>query len=786
MILRNIYWKKMVDNKVLCYLRKYRYILIYIVCISIISMTYAMGRIYISDFYPINGDFQNYNAFRRLLNGQMPYKNFANYLGIGVLIINAPFLLFKNNFTASLFITNFTACFVFCVAVTVLFYLCTNKKGISCVLGAISPFVCSLAYKDTVISSIFSFVNMYMPGNSMRTQRAFLPFLLAILFIIFKRYYINKQDINIVELFKSKKNIAILGFIIGLFITWSNDFGFACFASSFVIIALLFIYINKKINFECFYLLSIFVLTAIIGFLISVFIVSGGSIKSYFDFTFGVASYQFWYYGATMPQNKILTFIDIFNNRTYDIYIIIFTAITIIYIIKILKKSIEDNDILAYFIELSTFFASIIYIYGSGGYLIEAFSLSTFIIAVSYIINILLYLLKRFRFRFEYLATYKVYCISLTMLTVIYSYYLTSEYLQLKDKRPVPYVNKYLQLKDERPIPYVDELKGYTTYGESLNNAKNLIRNEKVFSTYASALELMLNKYQPSGIDYIIHVLGDKQREIYINNFKENKYKYVTTIKEELIDHESWVKRANWFFYRELYKSYIPVSSTDYSIIWEKTNEVNIKSSYNIKYKKIDDHTYQLTVTSDNKSDMVADVSIKYKSSYTKNINRLLTFRRIVSVQDNSMFNENNSGWCNYSIPNESLNYNIPIFLYNGEGKIIITSYPNNCTSLDIMDAKVNELLPYYFNQFYSGIQVSKIDDMYWNNGIKRDANIILFKNSELNRKALSDAKQVKSDNVIKNISSIKYFDNQWIWVTLDDGKGIEEFSYPNKIELIK
>lgn len=748
---------------------KYRYILIYIICISIISLTFATGRIYVSDFNPINGDFQNYNAFRRLLDGQVPYKDFANYLGIGIFFTNIPILVFVNNFTASLFVTNFTTCFIFCVAVTTLLYICTNNKMISYIIGAISPLACEIISKNPIIGPMCDFSILYMPGNSMRMHRAFLPFLLVIVFIILKKLYfrIYREELDIFLLTKSKKCIAIIGFIIGLFMTWSNDFGFACFASSLVIILVVLAYINKKINLAYFYSVFIFMLTVIVGFLVSILLVTRGNIGSFIEFTLGVADYQFWYYGVSL--GKILTVTDILNNKLYVKYIMVFVVITIICIVKMSKKTIRDFDILLYFIELSTFFASLIYIYGSGGYAFETFELTTFIISMSCFINVLLFILEKHKVK--HLDINKICYIILVIFTAINSYWL---------------LNKCLQLNNNRPVPYSDELKGYTKYAESLENTKKLIGDEKVFSTYATALELTLGQYQPSGTDYIIHVLGDKQREEYLNNFKENKYKYVTTTKPSFTDYESWIKRANWFFYREIYKNYVPISNSDYSTIWEKSNTISLNSSANISYSKIDDCTYEIVVVSDNKSDIIADVSLNYKSSYVSNLNRILTFKRVVCVEDSSMANENKTGWCNYNVPNESENYNIPIFLHNGEGKIKITSNPTNCTKLDIVHLKVNELLPNYYKEWDEKIILSKIIDENWNLGVKKDANVLLFENTKFNKEILMNAKQLKVQNVVKNINNIQYIDNQWIWVYLDDNENIEEFSYPNKIEVIK
>lgn len=57
-----------------------------------------------ADFYPLNGDFQNYNPIRRFLCGQRPFVDFEVYLGMGHLLAGSFFtFLLGNNFQASLY-----------------------------------------------------------------------------------------------------------------------------------------------------------------------------------------------------------------------------------------------------------------------------------------------------------------------------------------------------------------------------------------------------------------------------------------------------------------------------------------------------------------------------------------------------------------------------------------------------------------------------------------------------------------------------------------------------------
>lgn len=98
----------------------------------------------------------------------MPYRDFSNYLGMGVLWVNFPFLLLHNTFTASLFITNAVTAVACSVTVWLLLWLTTRRQTLSMAIGALTP----LLYQWEVTRNIFI---LFVPGASMRMVRAFLP-----------------------------------------------------------------------------------------------------------------------------------------------------------------------------------------------------------------------------------------------------------------------------------------------------------------------------------------------------------------------------------------------------------------------------------------------------------------------------------------------------------------------------------------------------------------------------------------------------------------------------------
>ena len=116
------------------------------------------------------------------------------------------------------------------------------------------------------------------------------------------------------------------------------------------------------------------------------------------------------------------------------------------------------------------------------------------------------------------------------------------------------------------------QLDGWFTNGEQLLETAQIL-DAPFFSTYASALETIQGVFQPSGTDYIIHALGDRQRQDYLDTFRTGDYPYAVTIRKEYNLWEWWIQRANWDFYRELFSGYVPVHTSDYALIWQRQED---------------------------------------------------------------------------------------------------------------------------------------------------------------------------------------------------------------------
>ena len=102
-------WKRLKE----CAMNNWVFAVGVVLCILIIFF-HAKSAGHYANFYPINGSFQNYNPVRRLISGQIPYRDFQDYLGLGHLYIGSivTLLIF---FVLRKFEITFIFCDIICI-----------------------------------------------------------------------------------------------------------------------------------------------------------------------------------------------------------------------------------------------------------------------------------------------------------------------------------------------------------------------------------------------------------------------------------------------------------------------------------------------------------------------------------------------------------------------------------------------------------------------------------------------------------------------------------------------
>lgn len=742
---------------------KRSYIISTLLVIGLLILCFYVGykRIYFSDFNPINGDFQNYNGYRRLLEGQVPFGDFNYYLGLGPLYLNAIILsIVGNTFTNSLFVTNFSVVLIFEIIAIVLVYLIVKNRNLALSISLLISTANVIKpewFVEMIDSQLMNALSIGVsPGNSMRIHRGFLPFIIIIVGMLYIKQ-LNKGNKFFVRIQESRLNLAlVLGFFSGCCIIWSNDYGIA----SYIVFSLLFgIFLLKKHRFyfwPTFKYTIIYIISSVFGWFICVNIFTLGNYRGWLRSTFGTSEFQSWYYGTSINEKTLYI-----HDLNTDVFIIIAIGFIVYYLYKYITDKYTYFELGLLFCISTCLLNGYIYQIVAGGQCYELLYIVIFIIITTYMIKGIVLGLNN----------------TVSMNNKIHIYTYVSILIVCMGYIITPLKEEVVKHKESRGY-YVDELNGYlSSYGESLEYTKEIIGDNQIFSTYASAFEVMLGQYQPTGTDYIIHVLGDEVRDEYLSNFISGQYPYVATIREDFTKWEHWVKRANWFFYRELYKEYVPKFTTDYSVIWEK-GEVEKISLDNSKVEVInrDNQSYEIKIKVGGlKGEHIADVKLNYVSKWNnRGIYNLNRFVEVVDTQDMQIES--------YFLPHNSEGYSVPIRLYDGEGSIIIKSTPYKNTQLTVNDAEIENI---YIEPMRNIVQMNSLSDSNWEKGISKHSNEILFNNVESNLDKLLNGRQLRVGNTVIDILSI-YYDSEWIRVRVNaDFSKCLEFTAPNLIKVI-
>ena len=640
--------------------------ILWVLILLAIGVAAGAERIWLSDFLAINGDFQNYNVLRRFLDGQVPYRDFTNYLGMGVLWLDAPLLLLHNTFTGSLFVTSAVTAVACCITVWLLVWMITRRQALAMAVGALTP----LLYHWPLTQELFS---LFIPGTSMRLVRGFLPILLSCVLLA----ALHRRGWDSLDAFRSRRAMALCGAAVGLGAVWSNDFGYSSIGAAIFILLVITVFHNRvrrplqrAVDYLC------FLLCAAGGYLVMVTAVTAGSPLSFFRQSAGVMADQFWYY--SMSKGKYYTlwqvlFDDLQNTAELALALVLMVGFVVLFV----RGKLTVRGVVVLYILLTCFFAQLLYDYGSGHYMAAMLQLVETVILLGLALWLVLRLLERgsaLREKLPRRLPAAASAAALCALLVCSGVWAGSE---------------IAPLTGEREGTYVPGLDGYLTNGAALNATAELLEGEEYFSTYASALETIHGVYQPSGTDYIIHVLGEEQREDYLNCFREGEFPYAVTIERYYNGSiwEWWVQRANWWFYRELYANYVPIESpSDYAEIWRRQEGGAAIQSDDIDFavERLSDTQVRLSIQKGPELDgheLVADVELTYRTADTGS-----SLRHGVMVEDLSLWDYENTV---YYLPEGEHTVHIPMIVKDGVWSVTLNACPSDTTALELVEAEV-------------------------------------------------------------------------------------------------
>lgn len=650
---------------------KWAFIALYVLAIFMMSWQFAAERASLCDYVSINGDFQSYNVFRRILAGQTPYLDFINYIGMAPVAVNLPLVALNNSFSMSLFVTTFTSNVIFCLGVLMLVYLICENLPVSLVVSALVSKVVSTGIFLRLLGPKYGYLfterfkGLFTPSNSMRGTRSFLPFLLVAFAMLAVFLYKKKtgRTLNWIDALTHPGWTAGMGAVCGAFVVWSNDYGVAVIGAALVLLLVLQAAEHHLKPALFLRNLGAFAAACAAGAFASITLVTAGHPLAWFSATSQSAKYQFFYFNGTDGKN-VLTYL-------FTIGLLwLFVGLCLVFfgcaLYKLLTKQAGNRLVYLVFIALSVVAATFIYILGGSGFNCrEPLEVMVILGLGAYLLRGLLHLCRRWK--------RGIGIASFALLVCLLGYYTLQAVTYDAPEQGT----------------YIEGFKGRSTLTGELVDAAALVGDKPVFSTYATGLELVTNQFQPTGCDYIIHALGSDTQRDYARQFREGEYPFAHT---SALPVEAWVANQNWFFYRELLPNYQQVFKSEYGWLWERCPSRELDAQVTCRVEQLDGSRVKIICTSDFTEEFTADIKVGYTTRFDGLWNGLLSLgRRAVVASGSCLAGGASQG---IALPGESDETFLPVHMENGQGEITLTGSYGDGVLLDVEQAEFVSALP--------------------------------------------------------------------------------------------
>lgn len=658
-----------------------------------LAAIHGLAANYDAGYEIMNGDFQNYNPVRHLLAGQTPYRDFAVYLGAGELYsVGGLLLVLGNSFGRSMFATNFCTWFYFelLVLAACLVVLGRGRRAMA-VCPALSAWFLLIAHDVQV--PLYNQVRPLIDyaarnGNSARMIRgAALP--LAVLLILLGLRVWSSRDRSAVR-GRALPPWVLVPAAAGFLVPWSNDMGAAMYISVALGYGLFLLRRYGTAWKKVLVRVGQYILISCVALGVSVLAISWGHPIAWLQQTRGVSAFQGWYYG-TAAEGKLCYLTDYIPQPAGFLCLVLAVA----FAVGIFRCRTSRSAALAaagFSLCLGMPLWNLLYCILSGAREGGPTGGAQILLAVLlplFVLRALIGGAKRLpggnpaRTRvLGYAAGGVCGLFACAVLAVGMAGQVQS------------------RLGGHGDLTYVPELGGwFGDQAEKLATEKAMNEDKTLFGTYSSALEAMTGQLQPTGVDYIIHAMGDRQRLDYLTTFQTGTFDRVVTPSAKVAPSERWSRNANWWFYRELYRWWSPVANTFNSggmhLFWERTGVCNdLEQPCRVDVQQ-DGKTVTVTVTAqDPEFCGVADVALDYTFTVDSGFalrGGVHSFLFCTAVTENELCTAagRDPDQGNFFLPTDRSIYYVPVTISNGVGVITLEALPQDAANVTVNSATV-------------------------------------------------------------------------------------------------
>ncbi|MGY2067547.1 hypothetical protein [Blastococcus sp. SYSU DS0619] len=519
--------------------------------VLVVPVVHALQAMHAVPTFHLDGAFQTASGLFRLAEGQWPGRDFFPYLGIGPVAVLFPaFVAMGGSLTASTFASYLMTMLAFQLLVGLLAALFFRRRPVWALLwGAAVPAV--LVGAAMVRPGLWGIADgllstAAMPGNSLRPIRAIAPYLLAAVafFVLRPRW--------------STWRAAVVGTAAGVVAAlWSNDYGLV--SGGVVLVVVTFHVLRWRLTPRLRGLVALWG-AALVGYLVSGFAATAGHFPALVTYNFvDVRQDQFWYFGPWAREDRVYSAGDLFSIMWGEqaVYPLLVLVAATVYGLR----SRDLGALLIPFTGASVLAGGLAATIGghSGGYF-WSFVLWGYVTTAVAAARLVVWLLERddrtrawWRGRVGTLARTALVAGTVAALLVAVAASLRANWNTERALAADPAQVWEPQLDGYVPEAFLDQL-------EEVAGRTDVVEEYMGLAGAVNGPNLTLP------VDSIIAAVGS-QRQVFADRMAERPSLVVTTHPDASI-WSTWNVSANWWFYRELFKSYAPEQSTPLTLNW--------------------------------------------------------------------------------------------------------------------------------------------------------------------------------------------------------------------------
>lgn len=513
---------------------------------------------YYFEGYPTNGPFQVLNPLARMLRSELPGRDFPLFHGLLLQWTMLPsFLLLGKNLFASEWTRQVLPPVLAGLSLGFAAYALTANKARS-VLFALSLVALGTVMQTSERASLLMISHLVTAGNSLISYRSAFPLLLMALWGI--RY--RKKALT-------NKSFLVLGSLLGFAPVWSYEQGVYAFSGLFVM-GLYYLSLAPRQHWKAFVgTLGAAVAVAIVSFSI---ITAGHGLEA-LSYAFGtIPKDQGWYFGAA--PNRYLVSPELLASPVVLPFFALASLSALLGACAIYFHRIGRITTPQVLVALFISWQGIICLTSLTGMVTPSYAIpsvrAVLLLGFALVYWISHYLMAPIRNDLGRLFKGGLWlsAIGFTGLASVQGINAPTQ----RGKLP-----QFATGKLEPALGVVLSDKYYKDIGAELSLYR--AAPGKVFSAYVGPTDHVLGQSNPSGVDYIIHALGDERRAAYVGALAASRPEYVTTMRRSFFAYEQWLQNTSWPFYRELLMNYEPRLQTAYRVVWGRAAHEAVATS---------------------------------------------------------------------------------------------------------------------------------------------------------------------------------------------------------------